>query len=248
MKKILLIFLILLTSCSINEYEKRLIGNWNNYPAGGRSDIKFYKDSVITNEYHTQRKGTWSANENEIKFHFPEKIKGFREFYTLDYQILNDTLLIKNKNKENFVIPSLFKVSDYWTHFLREIGLKISLPKADFPLIKNNSFLGINVYVGYKNDTLKVISSSREIQNEDDLINLILSEKAMRKENEVDSMCFNLIADKNVNIKTIDSLKNKLKTITEFKVFRVYENDTANYGKYDLQGKGELWNWYGRFE
>ena len=248
MKKILIILLIILTSCSINEYEKQLIGHWNNYPNGGMSDMKFYQDSVITNEYHIERKGTWRATETEIKFHFPKKIKGYREFYTLDYKISNDSLLIKNKS-EQYQIPSLYRVTNYWTHFLREVGLKIDLPKADFPLIENKkSMLGLNIYVGLENTKLKILSNFREIRNENDFLSLIFSERAIRKESEEDLINFNLIVDKNVNEKTIDSLKIKLKTISDFKIFRVYKKDSANYGMYDIKNTGEPWNWYGKYE
>ena len=251
MKKIftILILVFIISSCSRNEYEQKLIGNWNNYPNGGRSDIKFYNDSVITYEYYLKRKGTWKANKSEIQFHFPKRIDGYREYYTLDYKVLNDTLLIKNKNDKEFLIPGLFRVSDYWNHFLRELKMDIDLPKADFKLIKNDSMVfGIDLYVGFKDKKVIINNFRKELHLDSEIEGLVFSERAMRKENEEKYLYFNLIIDKKVNEKKVDSLKQILKRFPEMKIFRVYKNDTANYGKYDLKNTGEYWNWYGKYE
>ena len=247
MKKILILLLIVLSSCSKNEYEKKLIGNWNNYPNGGMSDFKFYQDSVVTNEYHIKRKGTWRATESEIKFHFPKIIEGYREFYTLDYKVTNDSLILIDKLEE-FQIPSFYRVENYWKHFLREVGLKIDLPQADFPLIENKSISGIDIFVGFDKGEIKIISHFKEIKNENDWLKVIYSEEYLRPDNEKDLINFNLVIDKNVNKKTIDSLKNNLKSISSFRFFRVYKNDSANYGIYDLKNYGKSWSWYGKFD
>lgn len=254
MKKIftILILAFFISSCSKNEYEQKLIGNWNNYPSGEFTDITFYEDSVVAYEYYLKRKGTWKADKSEIKLHFPKKIKGYREYYFLDYKLNNDSLQIKNKNDKEFVIPTLFKVSDYWKHYLRKIDLQIELPKADFKLIKNDSMnLGINLYIGYKNEKLSIKSDSRNFNQKSDLMNLaplVFSEKAMREKSEDKFMYFNLIIDKNVSNKKIDSIKQILKLFPEMRHFRVYKNDSANYGKYNIKNNGKSWNWFGRYE
>ena len=96
MKKILIIFLIILSSCSRNEYEKELIGNWNNHPNNGMTDFKFYNDSVVSTENYFSRTGKWKANDSIIFLKFPKIHPDLRENIKLNYKLSNDSLSIKN--------------------------------------------------------------------------------------------------------------------------------------------------------
>jgi len=251
----ILILTIFISSCSKNQYEKELIGNWNNYPAGGLSDITFYKDSIVSYDYSYQsRVGTWKTNSNKIYIHFPKKINGLRERLTLFYNLSKDkdSLFTKLDTDTIGTFLVLFRVTDYWKHFSREFDLQIDLPKANFKLIKNDSMrFGINLYIGNQNGKLSVKSDSWNFNQKSDLENLaqlVFSERAMRNASEDKFMYFNLIIDKNISDKEIDSIKQILKIFPEMKHFRVYKNDSANYGKYDIKNNGESWNWYGRYE
>ncbi len=249
MKKIIIIFLIFLASCSRNEHEKILIGNWNNHPNDGMTDFKFYNDSVVSTENYFSRTGKWKANDSVIFLKFPKIHPSLRENIQLNYKLSTDSLLIKNDFDSIYTIPTLFKVVNYWKHFLRELKMDIDLPKADFKLIKNNSMVfGIDLYVGFKNKKVIVNNFRREIQLDRDIEGLVFSERALRKENEEKYLYFNLIIDKRVNEKKIDSLKQILNRFPEMKIFRVYEKDNSEYGKYDLYGQGKMSNWYGRYE
>ena len=59
---------------------------------------------------------------------------------------------------------------------------------------------------------------------------------------------FNLIADRNVSKKDLDSISGILQSFEPLKIFRVYEKENANYGKYDYSGQGNHWNWHGKFK
>lgn len=257
MKKIftILILGLILSNCVKNQYKKELLGNWNNFPIGGRTDITFYKDSIVSYEYSDHsRIGTWKADSNKIYIHFPKKIKGFRERLTLFYNmsINKDSLFTKLDTDTIGTNLVLFRVTDHWRHFLREFDLRIDLPEADFKMIKNDSMrFGINLYIGYQKEKLSIKSDSwnfNQKSNLENLTSLVFSERAMRNESEEKFMYFNLIIDKNISDKKIDSIKQILKIFPEMKHFRVYKNDSANYGKYVIENNGESWNWYGKYE
>ena len=263
MKKIftILILAFIIASCSRNEYERELIGNWNNFPLKFRTDIKFYKDSFVAYNYYEKDIGTWKADSNKIYLFFNKSSKKQdRDSSTYFYKLsLNkDTLfsrLTSSKINEDFI---LLRIKNTWKHFLKEIDLKINLPKANFELIKNDSMrFGVNLYIGYKNEKLVIKSGIKLIDKNIDKYNksflieqIIIAQRAIGKldENEEKRMNFNLIIDKNVSETEIDSIKNILKIFPNMKCFRVYKNDSANYGKYDIENNGEYWNWFGRYE
>ncbi len=251
MKKILgiLLLLFLLTNCSNNEYEKRLVGIWNSYPTGGMAELRFYPDSLVSFDISAYRKGTWKANGSQIKLHFPKKLPGYRKNITLDYQLSNnrDSLLIKNTTDSIYLIPVFLKVNDVWKHYLKELDLQIDLPKADFELTRNEFMeLGIDLYVGIRKGIVVVKSNGYENLNQLKL--LVFSERSMRKEDDIIDMNFNLIIDKNISNYKVDSIKQILKQFPKMKIFRVYANETANYGKYPGWREDEYWNWYGKYE
>lgn len=246
----ILILAIFILSCSKNQYEKELIGNWNNFPAGGETTFKLYKDSIIIFELGLRRKGTWEAYKNQIKFHFPKKISGYNENLTLDYKLSKDSLFIKNTTDSIFSNAVLLKINNLWDHYLKEIDMKIELPKADFELIRNDSmYYGIDLYVGFKDNKIITKSNTKPLELNKDLHSLVFSERANKTENEVRNMYFNLISDKNISEKKVDSIEQVLRqSFTNMRIFRVYKNDNADYGKRDFFNQGEIWNWYGRYE
>jgi len=254
MKKKLTVIIVslILLSCSKNEFEKQLIGTWNNFPTEGVNDIKLYKDSVISYEYYIKRKGTWKANKSQIKFHFPQQSLDSRLNLNFDYKLSSnkDSLFLKATTDSIYTIPVLLKVNDVWKHYLKEVGLKIELPEADFELVKNNStWYGVDLYLAYKNGDLKINNENGYGLNiYNDLRSFIFSERSIRKEEEIDKMNFNLIVDKAVSEREVDSIKTLLKEFPEMKIFRVFKKEDSNYGKYDLTINADKWHWYGRLE
>jgi len=252
MKKIhlALILIITVSSCTRNEYEKELLGQWNNFPIGGMSDFKFYKDSVVSYEYGEKRIGKWTADSSKIHVNFNKKYPGTKHKLTLHYKL--------NKQKDSLITKTdtilwgfvLLRVKDYWKHYLRSIDLKINLPKADFNLVKNESLWnGVDLYAAYKNDSLIIKNESGfQLNLENDLKAFIFGERSKRKEEEINQMNFNLIFDKKITEQEIDSVKRILNGFPEMKIFRVYENIGSDYGKYDVSLKGNEWNWYGKYE
>ena len=233
--------LLIILSCSRNEYEKNLIGTWNNFPLDGRTDITFYKDSVVKYEYFIKRIGKWKADSSKIFMRFPTKTPGLKDSRTLYYRISlgKDSLLTKTDTiLWDFV---LLRVRDSWNHYLKEIGLQIELPKAKFDLIRNDSILnGVDLYVAYQNDSLAIKNDrGYPLDLLNDIKHFIYSERASRKKEDIDKMNYNLIVDKGVSEHKVDSIKNILKVFPKMKIFRVFKNDAANYGKYPVVNGGE---------
>ncbi|WP_117885046.1 hypothetical protein [Aureibaculum luteum] len=244
-----------LVNCSRNKYEKELIGVWNDFPSGGSNEFRFYEDSIIHYTYNIYRKGTWQVDKSQIKFHFPKELAGFNTKFTLDYKLSEnkDALFAKLPKDSVFSHHGLFKVNNYWIHYLRKFDFQINLPEANFEMTKNEAIeYGIDLFVGYKNKKL-IVKLDHPLEYGNDISSFIkpyiYSERAIWEEEEIKNLYFNLIADKNVSEQHIDSIKNILNVFPKMKIFRVYKNDNANYGKYDLDH--ELfydWSWYGRFE
>ena len=61
-----------------------------------------------------------------------------------------------------------------------------------------------------------------------------------------------LIADKNISIQKMDSIKKIIKSVSEeLTFFRVYKNYSENYGYIDpdcINNYENDWNWYGLLE
>jgi len=250
---LLLLVLITLFNCSINEAEKKLIGQWNNFPMGGSSDIKFYKDSIVIFDYGEKRIGKWNANSSIININFTNTDSEGKRNYNLFYKISsnNDTLLTKiDTVLKDMSYMSLLKVNDNWEHYLREINLDINLPTASFKIFeKDSSSLGIDIYVGYENNKLSIKTyGGSKLENLERIKSLVYNMKSTKNKEEIIKLNFNLIADKKVSEEKIDSIKEVLRNFPEIKIFRVYRNDEENYGKYDITLKGNLWNWYGKYE
>ncbi|SFS81156.1 hypothetical protein [Lutibacter maritimus] len=248
MKKIIIIFLIILTSCSRNEYEKELIGNWNNFPLDFMSDITFKQDSIITYNYFEKEVGEWKADSSKIYITFLNRTKNHhRKELVLNYRISRnkDTLYtfenLDDYRKEFY----LLKVKDYWKHYLKEIDLEINLPKADFEITQIDSEKkGFDIYIGFKNNKLKVKTELTYQEKK------VLENLEFFSINEFNTH-YNLVIDERVTQKVIDSVKDKLSVYPKMRFFRVYKKDSANYGKYNFsnpRNDRKEWNWYGKYE
>lgn len=251
MKNILFIVsLFFFFSCSKNKYEKELIGQWNDWNQTN-SDVKFYSDSVVILNRCEKSVGTWKANSNTIYIRYSNKhnIELENFYYFLNKE--QDSLFISYTD-ENEYDYAYRKVKNNWKHYLANLGLQIDLPKANFPLLEKESEFGIDIYVGYKNGELIV----KDIRNKglEDLMNTVYIKKEKLKKREWDSVNFNLIADKKIPKKQIDSIKKILKSdfvlraLPKIKIFRVYNKEKSDYGNYDLYCEDKLWSWYGRYE
>lgn len=249
--KIIIVSLILL-SCSKNGFEKQLIGTWKSHPAYGASDLRFYKDSVVSYEYGRKKKGTWKANSSQIKLHLPQKDIGYSESYILDYKINDnkDSLYIKNIADSSYTSQALIKVTDDWEYYLKKIGLQIELPEANFELTeKDSTWLGIDLFLAYQNDSLQIANEyGTKLNIHKDLKYYIFGERAKMKEEEIHKMNYHLIIDKSVSEQDVDSIKSLLKELPNMKFFRVYKKNESNYGKYDFYMNVKKWNWYGKYE
>jgi len=255
MRKVISLAVVLITllNCSVNEHEKKLIGQWNNFPIGGSSDVKFYEDSIVSVEYGEKRVGKWSANSLLINIHNRVADSEGRKDFTLFYKISNngDTLLTKNDTilKELSYMP-LLKVNDNWKHYLREIKLDIDLPEPNSGEFKSvSSNLGIDIYAGYQNDSLVLKTYGGALLRDFSRIKaLVYSVKSEKNREDIDNLYFSLIIDKAVPESKVDSIKSFLKHFPEIKIFRVFHDKNANYGKYPISMDQEMWNWYGKYE
>jgi len=240
-------------SCSINQHEEKLIGQWNDYPIGGMSDIKFYKDSLVSFEYGKKRTGEWKANSTKIRIQLI-KTKAFKQKEFVFYYKVStngDSLILKMnddlKDKSNKI---LLRVNNHWEHYLKELELKIELPIPNFKIHKMDSTkIGIDIYVGYDNDSLIAKSiSGVKLRSVERIESLVYSMKSELRTNQIEEFYFSLIADKHVPKRKIDSIKQMLSKFSEIETFRVYHTELENYGKYNVKLEGRIWDWYGKYE
>lgn len=249
MKKILIIFLIILTSCSKNEYQEQLIGNWNNFQIDFMTDINFENDSFVSYNFFEKSIGTWKVDSTKIYFTFLNNTKSYnRKSATYNYQLSDnkDTLYIYENRSSFHKYVYLLRVKDYWKHYLKEIDLEIELPKADFELVEIDSEKkGFDIYIGFKNDNIGIKTESA-YQKHDILKRLYFF--PIDKSNSH----YNLIIDEKVPQKVIDSVKQILSIYPKMNFFRVYNKDSANYGKYNYSNPSndsrKDWNWYGKYD
>ena len=242
-----------MVSCSRNEYEKKIIGHWNNFPLGGKTDLKFYSDSIVSYEFAEKRTGNWEADSNKIYINYSKKDSLLRNNYTLLYKLSTNKDSLLTKPDSSLIGLSYFvllRVKDYWNHYLKEINLEIELPIADFNSYKRDSMdFGIDIYVGYKNNKLAVKTyGGSKLESLERISSLVYNIKSTIEKKEFNRLNFNLIVDQKVSEEKIDSIKKILQNFPEIKIFRVYRKDDGNYGKYDITLDGNGWDWYGKYE
>ena len=253
MKNILQIIclILVLISCS-NNHEERLVGNWNNFLANtGRTEFKLFPDSVVTYQYGNKDKGTWKADKSTIYFNFTDNNSGSVKKINYNY-ILSDNLdsLALSSQRESSETAIFFKINNPWERYERDMNLQIELPIADFDVIENKSRdLGVDIYVGYSNGKITMKGKEGVPLDSLKIKYYVLGLKDTVTEAEKNKINYNLIADKRIAKNKIDSIKLILHMFPEMKIFRVYNNDKANYGSFDSQNMTyNSWNWFGRME
>ena len=218
MKKYVFTYLILflVTSCSRTNSKQELIGNWF-YSEGHKIDyqFRFYEDSlVMVNGSGWKRKLMWKVDADSIYTLYTDK-PGPAYKYKLDVEtqtlrlglIQNDSSkalkFVKAKNPTEFIFDKI-------------VGLNIDLPIYKHPLTESERFhmhsppyLNFNIYAGYKNGNLVVKTDSSS--NLENLNKEVAEFKEDSRDELINALTFNIVADKNVSKNELDSIKNILK-------------------------------------
>ncbi len=248
MKPILtfLFLVIIFQSCSTNTENERLIGNWSI--PNGLVELEFYKDSLIVTEARYYKYiNEWNIDESKL---YLEPIKELDSFglktKLFDYKISKnlDTLFLKQTSDSIFKPPFL-RIKSAFDYLIKRNYLTINLPSKQNLNKEPESSVGLNIYIGYNNG--KLIAKSDDDRHLD-LTNIkffAYEYMTSTKKGFQDNLHYNLIADKNVTILELDSIRNILKSTNFNDIFRVYTNEEVDYNKTDW--KEEL-VWYGRME
>lgn len=242
-----IIFLIsILQSCSSDINKEKLIGNWS--AISGPSEFEFYKDSLIVNEMGISYINDWHFDQYKL---YLKPIKGLDSFgiknTTFDYRISKnqDTLFIKRQTDSVFGEPIL-RIKNGYDYFFKQLQLSIDLPiKNELISCKQNG-IGLDVYVGFRNSKLIAKTDNDIVEDLGKIKEEALAFFAYQK-NMLDStnFQFNLLMDKNINHKKIDSIKDILKSTGHERMFIVYNNNKIDYKK---TGWKEELHWFGCYE
>ncbi|GGW74875.1 hypothetical protein H4O20_08340 [Aequorivita sp. 609] len=233
-------------SCADKNLDTDLLGNWSSTNSANIVDLRFYKDSLLTNSWERETKYSWRSDNSKIYYTQLTNIDpDLRTDFVFEYKMNSqkDTLFIKTETDSLRTIE-LSKINNAYQYFEKNINLDIDLVKKENGLIPSgNKEFDYNIYVGYKNG--KLISKS------DKYINLSGIELATMeyifsfKEPNENDFKYMLFVDKKVPKKQYDSIKSLLENTRIKKIFRVYTNNKVDYTKTDW--KSEL-NWYGTYE
>ena len=121
--------------------------------------------------------------------------------------------------------------------------MELNLPKTNKKLISSgNKKFAFNIYIGKKNDSL-IVRTDNYLQNIEKLKSQVIPFYYSKKEQNIDSLKFNIYTDMSVNNKELDSIKTILKKLPIKKIFRIY--DSEKYVKNNW--KAEI-NWLGKYE
>ena len=233
-------------SCADKNLDTDLLGNWSSTNSANIVDLRFYKDSLLTNSWERETKYSWRSDNSKIYYTQltnvdPELETDFIFEYKLNAK--KDTLFIMNETDTTFTNQFL-RINNAYQYLTKNINLDINLPKKEKGLIPSgNKKFDYNVYVGLKNSGL-IAKTDRYINLDGiryEINNLIISVK----EKDREQIRFLLFADKEASRKELDSIKNLLIETGVKKIFRVYTNDQIDYTKTDW--KDEL-NWFGLYE
>jgi hypothetical protein len=250
MKKRILAIIILpfFFSCKKENIKSDFIGNWSSTSDMNIGiDIKFFKDSMVVDNsimYDTYS-DNWKIRDSKIELTL---LRGdtsiFNNKHIIGYEFNNakDTLIIKPKNDSTFNIK-FRKIKNNFEYLENRIGLNLNLPKTSEKLtsIGNKEFT-FNIYLGKQNDSL-IVQTDNYLQNIERLKFQVIPFYYSKKEQNIDSLKFNIYTDISVNNKELDSIKTILKKLPIKKIFRIY--DSKEYVKNDW--KAEI-NWLGKYE
>lgn len=260
MKKTLILFISVLTflSCANkSEHSKEdFLGIWNDYTQGLNNETHFYQDSVVL--YDLFREGVtarWKIDTGKIHFSYIELPPDVEDpNWTLNYRLSEskDSLFLSHEGDDYEML--MIKVEDYWTHFQKIIDLKIEIAENEVhQSLTQMKSSNPTLYIGWKNHQLQ-LRVDRNSKNTNDIGDLGLGLFQAYEETEYDSIYpLAIVIDKNINQKSIDSIKGTVQKIFNNKVafFNVYKPTFTddNYGRirpaslnieYD-------WKWYGQW-
>ena len=231
------IFVVFLLSCSSSKQKKKIIGKW--YSSEEKkiiSEFHFYKDSLVMYEPMGKFTLKWHIEEKKVFTSF-QNGKGPTYNYKLDEnsELLN--LQLMDDPDSNLI--TLVKAKNAFDFFQKTMNMRIELPKNDSELIfLNRNNTSFNIYIGYRNKKLVVkTDKSKGLKNLEKDFNDF---KKHSRDELKPFLKFNLVADKNIPVSQIDSIKNRIKKTFSTPVYRTYKNDQINY-------KNNL-NWFGKIE
>ncbi len=99
----ILIVVTFLQSCSKNNINSDLLGNWKSTKSANVVELKFFKDSLISNAWEKTTKFSWKSDNTKIYYTQltninPELETDFIMVYRLNSE--KDTLFIKNTDSD----------------------------------------------------------------------------------------------------------------------------------------------------
>jgi hypothetical protein len=250
MKRIfeILVILILFVACSKNETKRALIGKWgttDNYY--DLKEFNFYNDSLIAYEEGEKYYYKWKVNDSKIKVNrFNHTYSEVIERFSLEYKLSKskDSLFIKRENYSSFNnnFPVLIKIHNGFKHLQKLYNIKIDLPTTEFELVKIEE-PKFDIFIGYRNNRL--ISVSEYSESLDDLKYHVYAKLETLEKEELGKLTFNLVMDKKVPQKSIDSIK-KILSLTPVKsIYRTYQSNRKKYS--ELKWREDL-EWFGVLE
>src|SRR5690606_35839246 len=139
---------------NLNTY---LLGNWSSTNSANIVELRFFKDSLLTNSWERETKYSWRSDDSKIYYSQltnldPELPTNFVFEYKMNSQ--KDTLFIKTETDSIHTIEFL-KINNAYQYFEKNINLNIDLARKENGIISSgNKDFDYNIYVGYKNGEL----------------------------------------------------------------------------------------------
>ncbi len=255
MIKTLKIFLVLITlqSCNYNQEKSKLIGNWSDpYGSTGPVELEFYSDSLIVTELGTTYINSWEVEEQKL---YLKPYLGFEKFglkdIKFDYSLSSsgDSLMMSKKSEKSadgIATFTVFKIENAFDYLERQNRISLKLPTSDDLISEPKESIGLNIYVGFRDKKLIVISDNNKLDGLEDLKIYCYDYLSWKsKEGSNSDLHFNLVIDKNVQEREIDSIKTIIRQTGFEKFFRIYTNEEVNYQKTNWRDELE---WYGKRE
>jgi len=254
MKNKLLSFIVLIifTNCANNKYERRLLGNW--YDISEKNKVEFTDESVIILDDRGQNI-TWKADKSKIIISEKSLFNDSIEKRKLNYQLVNDNLLILYNQNNILIKDSLIRAKSFLDFILKKYNSNINIennPESKYLEKQFHTAIKIFLYpengkiitkTEYSNNLKNLdndISNHLEKINdrykrhlrdyesfyERDKKSLTLKKIEHIRKNWVErNICFYLFTDKNTPQKSVDNCINKLKKNNTYTVYQIYHKD-----------------------
>ena len=234
------------------------IGTWNDFPIHRHNEITFYKDSaIIWDLMCSKSSATWKLGKDSIHFDYiqpPPDADG--NAWALKYQMnpTKDSLTFSIEADGTFD-ALIMKVEDDWMHYLKGLDMNLELPEAgmmtSLTSIKNDL---PELYLGWKNQKLavRVGYDPKEITQKHDLFMALYKNFSDIEYDTIYPIV--LIADKNIPVSAVDSIKNLVRDVfpKNLHFYRVQLHDAieTHYGRIDPNCIVSPfdWEWHGRWE